>query len=83
MTEEVVTREDVVDLEAEGAREALAYVALEQAFAAHDGRALAVREQAPVDGPMTRLTVRVRLHGSLGYAPRMLPQALSRNARWV
>ena len=83
MTEEVVTREDVVDLEAERARETLADVALEQAFAAHDGGASAVCEQAPVDGPMTRLTVRVRLHGSLGCALGMLPQALSGNARWV
>jgi hypothetical protein len=65
MTQEVVTREDVVDLEAFGAGEALAHVALEQALAMNEGGSLAIREQA-VDRAMARLTARVRLHGSLG-----------------
>ena len=54
MAEEVVAREDVVDLEALRAREAFANVALEQTLAVDDAGSLPV-EQAADRGALTRL----------------------------
>ena len=50
VAQEVVARNDVVDLEALGAGIALAYVALQEAFALHDRAALLVDETALADG---------------------------------
>ena len=62
MAKEVVAGKDVIDLQALRACETLADVALEQAFAMDDARALAVAEQARVRGALTRLAAGGRLH---------------------
>ena len=54
MAEEVVAREDVVDLEAFRAREAFANVALKQTLAVDDAGSLPVK-QAANRGALTRL----------------------------
>ena len=62
VTEEIVAGEDVVDLEAQRARETLAHVALQQGLVVDGGTALAVREQAGGCGAAARLAGVGRLH---------------------
>src|SRR5262245_20028590 len=58
VAEEIVAGEDVVDLEAVGAGEALADVALEEALAADEAAALAIREQTVVGRALAGLASR-------------------------
>lgn len=56
VTQEVVAREDVVDLQAVGAGKALAYIALEQAFPVNQLGSATVVEEPRRGGAATRLT---------------------------
>jgi hypothetical protein len=62
VTEEVVAREDVVDLQALRAGEALADVALQEALVVHYARALAIAQEGVAGGPMAGLAEAGRLH---------------------
>src|SRR5262245_5755434 len=55
VAQEVVAREDVVDLEALRAGVALADVTLQEGLVAHDARALAVSQEGVCRGPAARL----------------------------
>ena len=63
MAEEIVAGEDVVDLEALGARKALADVALQQTLAVDDAGSLSIAEQRPDRGTLARLAAGGGLHG--------------------
>ena len=65
MTQEVISREDVVDAQALGARKALADVALEQRLVVDLGAALAVDEPRFRDRLAAGLATDRRFHGSL------------------
>jgi hypothetical protein len=62
VTQEVVARQDVVDLEALGAGKALAHVALEQCRVPHQLGPFLVRELARFGRPPTRLAAGGRFH---------------------
>src|SRR5262245_21280212 len=62
VTEEVVTRQDVVDLETLGAREALAHVALEQRRVTNQLVPFLVRELARLGRSAARLATGGRFH---------------------
>ena len=76
VTEEVVAREDVVDLEAVGAREALADVALQQALVAHDLAASLVGVLARRRRSEARLATARRFHAP-SVAPGSWPEPSS------
>ena len=65
VTEEVVAGEDVVDLEALGAGEALAHVALQERLVEHGGTPLAIREQGGSRVSSTGLAGIAGLHGEI------------------
>jgi hypothetical protein len=75
VTQEVVTREDVVHLETLGAREALADVALEQRGVANELAAPLVGERAGRGRPPARLAAGGRFHGRRSLAPGGNPLA--------
>src|SRR5258706_8797174 len=62
VTEKIVARQDVVDLQALGACEALAHVALKQALVTNDGITFAVRELSGLCWTAARLAVGRGLH---------------------
>jgi hypothetical protein len=85
MAQEVVSGQDVVDFQALAAREALAYVTLEEGVVLHEVLSLAIAEHGFIAGSAAGLTVERRRHTYLPVDRKdasSLPQPAPGKSRW-